>query len=150
MSAVAPSASLGAMYQEVILAHYRAPHNKRALAATTARAERRNPLCGDEVAVEVLVERGVVVDAAFSGRCCSIAQASASMMTDVVIGATRAEAEARFREVDALLNGRAVDVDDQTLGDRAALRGVAPFPARVACALLPWLSFRDAMEQVTA
>jgi nitrogen fixation NifU-like protein len=141
----AGSGVLAAMYQDVILAHYRAPHNKRAVAAPTARGARRNPLCGDEVQVEVRVEGGVVTDVGFGGRCCSIAQASASMLTDAVQGASLADVSSRWQEVDALLHGRDPGIDDAALGDRRALRGVAPFPARVPCALLPWQALRDAL-----
>jgi nitrogen fixation NifU-like protein len=136
------------MYQDVILAHYRQPHNKRALPSATRQASRKNPLCGDEVEVAVLLRDGVIVDAAFGGRCCSIAQASASMMTDAVIGGSLSDAASRAAEVDAVLHGRAT-VDDAALGDRAALRGVAPFPARVACAMLPWLALRDALTEAS-
>jgi nitrogen fixation NifU-like protein len=139
------TAPLAAMYQDVILAHYRAPHNKRAVEGPSGVGARRNPLCGDEVRVEVRVEDGVVRDVAFGGRCCSIAQASASMLTDAVRGGTREEVEARWQEVDALLHGRDPGVPDGALGDRAALRGVAAFAARVPCALLPWQALRDAL-----
>lgn len=142
--------SLAAMYQDVILRHYRAPHHKRALVAPTARGERKNPLCGDEVAVAVVVRDGTVIEAAFEGRCCSITQASASMLTDCVTGRPLAEVEQRWQEIDALLHGRPLAVDDAALGDRAALRGVVPFPARVACALLPWQALRDALAEVAA
>jgi nitrogen fixation protein NifU and related proteins len=146
--AAAGPASLASMYQDVILSHYRQPHNKRELSAPSARVERKNPLCGDEIVVAVTVRDGTIVDAAFSGRCCSITQASASMLTDAVIGSSIADAELRWTEVDALLHGRPT-ADDASLGDRAALRGVAPFPARVACAMLPWVALRDALDEVS-
>jgi nitrogen fixation NifU-like protein len=141
----APAASLAAMYQETILRHYRTPQHKRALPGATARGERKNPLCGDEVAIALVVDGDRITDAAFTGRCCSIAQASASMLTGRVRGETRDGAAQWLRTVDDLLHGRGTPVDDARLGDLTALRGVVPFPARVACALLPWLALRDAL-----
>jgi nitrogen fixation protein NifU and related proteins len=143
----AASASLSAMYQDVILTHYRKPNNKRELSSPTGQAERKNPLCGDEVLVAVLLRDGIIVDAAFTGRCCSITQASASMMTGAVIGGSVRDAALRAAEVDAVLHGRETVDDASSLGDLAALRGVAPFPARVACAMLPWLALRDALAE---
>src|SRR6478672_3104028 len=84
--------SLSAMYQDALLAHYRAPHNRRLLAQASGEGLRRNPLCGDEIRVQVRLEGDVIADVAFTGQSCSITTASASMMTDVVGGRTVADA----------------------------------------------------------
>ncbi len=138
------SASLSAMYQETLLAHHRAPHNRRAMLDATHVAERKNPLCGDALSLAVRVQDGVVRDAAFLGRGCSIAVASASMLTDVLPGLTVREALALADEVEAMLTGgTAAPALPEAL---EALRGVAPFPGRHGCASMPWLALRDAMR----
>ena len=130
------------MYQDELLAHYRAPHNRRELAAATGTGARRNPLCGDEICVQVHVEQDTIIDVAFDGRGCSIATASASMLTNVVRGISPRNALAIADAVDRMLRGEAPDLPD-TL---QALRGVAPFPARHGCATMPWAALRDALS----
>ncbi|HYW32498.1 MAG TPA: SUF system NifU family Fe-S cluster assembly protein [Gemmatimonas sp.] len=134
-------ASLSAMYQDTLLAHHRAPHNRRELLAPTGRGARKNPLCGDEIRVDVQVRDGLVADVAFGGRGCSIATASASMLTDVVCGLSRAEALVLCSRVEEMLHGGAAELP----AELDALRGVAPFPARHGCATMPWAALRDAL-----
>lgn len=134
--------TLSAMYQDALLAHYRAPHNRRALLAATGEAMRRNPLCGDEIHVQVEVDGDRIVDVAFTGRSCSITTASASIMTGAVRGLERADALRLAGQLDAMLQGLPADLPD-ALG---ALRGVAPFPARHGCAGMPWAALREALE----
>ncbi len=129
------------MYQETLLAHHRAPHNRRALTAPTSQGARKNPLCGDEIRVEVEVRAGRVVDVAFGGRGCSIATASASMLTDVVRGLSPANAVALCAQVEEMLHGSVAELPPAL----NALRGVAPFPARHGCATMPWAALRDAL-----
>lgn len=137
-------ASIAAMYQEALLAHHRAPHNKRALSDATAEASYRNPVCGDEITVQVRVVGDVIADAAFGGRGCSIATASASMMTDVVRGLRVSDTLALGDAVERMLSGGTVELPDSL----TPLRGVAPFAGRHGCARMPWQALRDALESV--
>lgn len=129
------------MYQEALLAHHRAPRNKRDLPSATARASYKNPVCGDEITVMLHVEQGVITDAAFSGRGCSIATASASMMTEVLRGRSTSEAHALTESVERMLSGASVELPDAL----TPLRGVAPFAGRHGCARMPWQALRDAL-----
>jgi len=128
--------SLEALYQEVIIEHYRRPQNRGELPNPTASVQLDNPLCGDEITLDLLVEDGVIVDVRFRGQGCSISQASASMMTQAVKGKTVAEADALMQRVQQMLKGEASAGPD--LGDLEALQGVAKFPVRIKCALLAW------------
>ena len=141
MSETGQSASIAAMYQEALLAHHRAPHNRRAVPDATSQASHKNPVCGDEITVMLHVADGVIADVAFSGRGCSIATASASMMTDVLRGLTAAEALAVGETVERMLAGATVPLPDAL----TPLRGVAPFAGRHGCARLPWQALRDAL-----
>lgn len=129
------------MYQEALLAHHRAPRNRRGLAAATGEASYRNPVCGDEIIVQVQVQGGVIADAAFGGRGCSIATASASMMTDAVYGLLVHEAEALAEKVERMLGGAAVELPEPL----SPLRAVAPFAGRHGCARMPWQALREAL-----
>jgi nitrogen fixation NifU-like protein len=131
-------AQLAALYQELILDHYRRPRNKGEVERPDAAGEARNPLCGDEVAVTVALDGDRVTDARFTGRGCSISQAAASMMTALVRGRTRAEVAALRGRVAALLAGDAAAAADPSLGDARALAGVAKYPARHRCAAMAW------------
>jgi nitrogen fixation NifU-like protein len=139
------SAAISALYQEMILDHYRRPRNKGTLDKPDAIVEMKNPLCGDEIALQVAFEGNTVADLKFSGRGCSISQASASMMTQLLKGKSAEEAEAirsRFRD---LMLGDASVADDPKIGPLKALSGVARFPARVKCALLAWNALDSAL-----
>ena len=138
------SAQLSALYQEMILDHYRRPRNKGTLENADASVEMKNPLCGDEIGLQVAFDGDQISDVRFSGRGCSISQASASMMTQLLKGKTRDEIESirkRFREL-MLGSGEATD----ELGPLRALSGVARFPARVKCALLAWNALESALS----
>jgi nitrogen fixation NifU-like protein len=144
------SADLRELYRHAILDHGRQPRNFRVLGSSARRAERYNPLCGDQVTVYVEVVDGVLNDVSFQGAGCLIAMASASMMTEAVKGKTRSETDALFREFRALLRGD----DPPVTGGSAALRnlaacsGIRKFPARVACATLPWHALQAALDGV--
>jgi nitrogen fixation NifU-like protein len=141
------SAEIAALYQELILDHYRRPRNKGTLENADASAEMKNPLCGDEITLQVAFNGNGVSDLRFSGRGCSISQASASMMTQLVKGKGTAEIaalRARFRE---MMLGDSSAVSDEKLGSLRALSGVARFPARVKCALLAWSALETAMAE---
>lgn len=137
------SAQLSALYQEMILDHYRRPRNKGILENADASVEMKNPLCGDEIALQVAFDGDSISDVKFSGRGCSISQASASMMTQLLKGKTREEIEpirAGFRNL--MMGGDPTD----DLGHLRALSGVARFPARVKCALLAWNALESALS----
>lgn len=147
MSRPETSAELSALYQELILDHYRRPRNKGTLENADASVEMKNPLCGDEICLQVAFEGASVCDLRFAGRGCSISQASASMMTQIVKGKSAEEIEAirsRFRD---LMLGDQSAADDQSLGSLRALSGVARFPARVKCALLAWNALETALSE---
>ena len=146
------SDSLTELYQSVILDHNRAPRNYGELAGATGRAEGRNPLCGDECTVWLRVERDTISEARFVGAGCAISRASASMMTQAVRGKTRAEAEALFDGVHALVTGRGDPATAATSLGRslAALGGVSRFPIRVKCASLAWHTMRAALRDDSA
>ena len=129
------------MYQDELLAHYRAPHNRRDLADPTGSGARLNPLCGDEIRVQVRLEHGLISDVGFGGRGCSIATASASMLTDVIRGLAPRDALALADSIDAMLRGETRAVPDSV----RSLQGVTPFPARHGCATMPWAALRDAL-----
>ncbi|MFN2637336.1 MAG: Fe-S cluster assembly sulfur transfer protein SufU [Gemmatimonadaceae bacterium] len=139
------SAEIAALYQEMILDHYRRPRNKGALENPDARVEMKNPLCGDEIELQVAFDGTNLRDLKFSGRGCSISQASASMMTQLVKGKSAAEIDAirtRFRD---LMLGDATAATDERIGSLRALSGVSRFPARVKCALLAWNALETAI-----
>jgi nitrogen fixation NifU-like protein len=140
------SAAVAALYQEMILDHYRRPRNKGILENADTSVEMRNPLCGDEIDLQVCFDCDLIRDVKFSGRGCSISQASASMMTQLIKGKSTAEIDAlreRFRE---LVLGDQSALTDKSLGSLRALAGVSKFPARVRCALLAWNALESALE----
>lgn len=138
-------AQLAALYQELILDHYRRPRNKGEIERPSTVGVARNPLCGDEVEVTVALDGDRVTEARFKGRGCSISQASASMMTGLVRGRTLAEVAALRRRVAALLAGDATAAADPSLGDARALAGVARYPARHRCAEMGWEALAEAL-----
>lgn len=137
--------SMAELYQSVIVDHDRRPRNFRAIDAPTAHAEGRNPLCGDEVRVELVLDADDrVADIAFQGQGCAISRASASMMTEALRGHTRREALELFDQFHAMLTGG--PVSKGTLGKLAAFGGVAEYPMRVKCATLAWHTMKEALE----
>ena len=147
MTGPGSDARLSALYQEVILDHYRRPRNRGALAEPTGSASLRNPLCGDEVDVQVTVQDGRVADVKFGGRGCSISQASASMMTELVKGRTPDEVHALGERFAEMIRGDAEAAKDQALGQARALSGVSRFPTRVRCALIAWEAMERAVKR---
>jgi len=139
------SATVEALYQEQILDHYRRPRNKGALPGATASAHISNPTCGDEVTVEVIVEGGVVRDIRFTGLGCSIAQASASMMTEMARGASIGAVRRTRAAIERLLRREPVTRD--ALGDLLAFEAVARYPARIECVLMPWRALERALGE---
>lgn len=143
------------LYQDVILDHYKHPRGRGLRAPYDAEAYQVNPTCGDELRVRVRLDPGasgpVVGDVSYDGQGCSISQAAASVLHELVVGRTVAEAEQIALAWRALLQGRGrVEPDEDTLGDGVAFAGVARYPARVKCALLAWVAWQDATARAVA
>lgn len=144
-----PRPELTALYQELILDHYRRPRNRGALGEDAISVAMRNPLCGDEITLQVALDGDVVRDVKFSGQGCAISQASASMMTQALKGKTRAEADALARRFNEMIAGDAEAAKDPSLGELRALAGVARIPVRVKCATLAWQAFDRSLGSTT-
>jgi nitrogen fixation protein NifU and related proteins len=143
---------LESMYQEIILDHYRNPHNRGLREPYDAEVHHVNPLCGDELTVRVsLKEVGgepAVADVSYDALGCSISQASASVMTDLVIGKNVTDAMAVFEEFLALMRSKGTgEPDEDLLEDAVAFSGVSKYPARIKCALLGWMAWKDATSR---
>jgi nitrogen fixation protein NifU and related proteins len=141
------------MYQEIILDHYKNPHHHGLRDPFEAEVHHVNPTCGDEVTVRVHLEgsgsEAKVVDVSYDGQGCSISQASTSVLTDLVIGRSVDEAFGTMDAFVELMQGRGkVEPDEDVLEDGVAFAGVAKYPARVKCALLGWMAFKDAVARV--
>ncbi|MBO9520951.1 MAG: SUF system NifU family Fe-S cluster assembly protein [Nocardioidaceae bacterium] len=143
---------LDSLYQEIILDHYRNPHHAGLRDPFEAEVHHVNPTCGDEVTLRVhLAEDGTVRDVSYDAEGCSISQASASVMTDLVIGKQLSEALDTHGVFLELMQGKGqVEPDEEVLEDGIAFAGVAKFPARVKCALLSWMAFKDAALQASS
>jgi nitrogen fixation NifU-like protein len=139
-------ANIQAMYQELILDHYRKPRNKGELENADRVVPMHNPLCGDEIFLHVKFDGDRVSDLKFTGRGCSISQAAASMMTESVKGKTAAEADTLWQRYHAMILGDQDAARDKALGPLRSLSGVSKFPARVRCALLAWNALEEALE----
>ena len=137
--------SLDDLYKEVILDHYKAPRNKRALPGAELSCTRNNPLCGDEITVYAHVSDGMIADVAFQGQGCSISQASASMMTEAVRGKRVEQAWDLAADFRAMMAGD-VGPDEDEFGDLVALKGVVKYPIRIKCAVLAWDVFQEAVR----
>jgi nitrogen fixation NifU-like protein len=146
---------LDAMYQEIILDHYKHPQNAGLREPYEAEVHHVNPTCGDEVTLRVHLggagDDATVVDVSYDALGCSISQASVSVMTELVIGKRVDEAMSILDSFVELMQGRGtVEPDEDVLEDGVAFAGVAKFPARVKCALLGWMAWKDATAQVAA
>jgi nitrogen fixation NifU-like protein len=143
--------NLESMYHEIILDHYKNPHGRGLRDPFDAESFQVNPTCGDEVTLRVKLDDGKVADVSYDGQGCSISQASTSVLTDLVVGHTLEEA---FTTMDAfveLMQGKGkIEPDEDVLEDGIAFAGVAKYPARVKCALLGWMAFKDAVARTTS
>jgi nitrogen fixation protein NifU and related proteins len=136
------------MYQEIILDHYKNPHHKGLREPYDAEVHHLNPTCGDEITLRVHLEGDKVADVSYDSEGCSISQASASVLTDLVIGKPIDEAMTLHEEFVQLMQSRGqVEPDEDVLEDAIAFAGVARYPARVKCALLAWMAWKDATAQ---
>jgi nitrogen fixation NifU-like protein len=145
---------LESMYQEIILDHYRHPHHRGLREPFDAQVHHINPTCGDEVTLRVsLKDAGgepAVADVSYDTLGCSISQASVSVLTELVIGKPVSEAmEINAAFVD-LMHARDAEPDDEVLGDAVVFAGVAKYPARIKCALLGWMAWKDATARALA
>ena len=143
------STELDSLYQEIILDHYKHPHHAGLRDPYEAEVHHVNPTCGDEVTVRVHLSGGLVSDVSYDAIGCSISQAATSVMADLVIGKPVTEAMAVQDSFLTLMQGKGtVEPDEDVLEDGIAFAGVAKFPARVKCALLPWMAWKDATNRV--
>jgi nitrogen fixation protein NifU and related proteins len=143
---------LESMYQEIILDHYRHPHHKGLRDPFDAQVHHVNPTCGDEITLRVTLKEAdgeaAVADVSYDALGCSISQASVSVLTDLLIGRTVDEAMQICGEFVELMRARdAADPDEDLLGDAVVFAGVAKYPARIKCALLGWMAWKDATAQ---
>ena len=137
------------LYQQVILDHHKKPRNFRKMEKASHSAQGFNPLCGDKISLYVLIEDGVIQDAAFQGSGCAISTASASLMSEAVKGRRLAEVHHLFAEMHDMLTRHDAPVPAD-LGKLAALSGVREYPARVKCASLCWHTLNAALANQSA
>jgi nitrogen fixation protein NifU and related proteins len=138
------------IYQEVILDHYKHPHRRGLREPFHAESYQVNPTCGDEVTLRVTLsdDGDQVADISYDGQGCSISQAATSVLTDQVIGRSVGDALKTVTAFTEMISSRgAVEGDEDVIGDGIAFAGVAKYPARVRCALLGWMAFKDALVQ---
>jgi nitrogen fixation NifU-like protein len=143
------------LYQEIILDHYRNPHHKGLREPFDAEVHHVNPTCGDEVTLRVKVAgrdgRAVIEDVSYDSLGCSISQASASVMTDLVVGRSLDVATKAYDEFLALMQSKGeLEPDEEVLEDAVAFSGVSKYPARIKCALLGWMAWKDATARALA
>jgi nitrogen fixation NifU-like protein len=139
--------NLNSLYQQLILDHYRNPRNKGELPERTVDIHMANPVCGDEIHLQLQIEDDVIVDAKHIGQGCSISQASVSMMTNLLKGKDLGEAEHLAERFTAMMHGDEEVARDKALGDLRALQGVSKFPVRIKCALLAFDALQEAIKK---
>lgn len=137
------------LYQEIILDHNRSPKNFRTIENPDRRVEAYNPLCGDHYTIYMNFDGDRVSDISFQGSGCAISKASASVMSELVKGKTKEEAEHLFEVFHDLVTGKADAAEFLDLGKLAAFGGVRDYPARVKCASLAWHTMHAALTSDT-
>lgn len=141
---------LKALYQEVILDHNKSPRNFRVMSDATNVVEGYNPLCGDHYTIYLKMEEGIVREVSFQGSGCAISKASASLMSTVMKGKSKEEAEVLFQQFHQLVtSGLDPSTNSDELGRLAVFAGVSEFPARVKCAILAWHTVHSALQGKT-
>lgn len=139
---------LDALYQDVILDHYKNPQNKKLNANFDAQVHHINPSCGDEITLNITLAGDVVESISWDGVGCSISQASVSIMSDLLVGKKIEEAEKIQNEFLHLMQSKgSITGNPDVLEDAVALSGVSKYPARIKCALLGWMAYKDAVVQ---
>ena len=140
---------LDSLYQEVILDHYKSPQHKGLSGQKDVQVHHKNPSCGDEVTLNLIMDGQVVKDISWDGVGCSISMASVSVMSELIIGKSYKGAMAILDAFVELMQSKGQGVGDENLlEDGVAFAGVSKFPARIKCALLGWMAFKDASTQV--
>lgn len=143
--------SVDSMYQEIILDHYKNPHHKGLREPYDVEVHHLNPTCGDEITLRVVLDGDTVADVSYDSEGCSISQASASVLTDLVIGRTLSHGQVAYDAFVELMQSKGqLEPDEEVLEDAVAFAGVSKYPARVKCALLAWMAWRDAVVQAAA
>lgn len=142
--------NLNSLYQQLILDHYRKPRNKGELPEKTVEIHMANPVCGDEIRLQLQIEDDRIVDARHVGQGCSISQASVSMMTNILKGKELKDAEALADRFTAMMHGDEEPARDKAMGDLRALQGVSKFPVRIKCALLAFDALQEAIKKTRA
>ncbi|HEY2833903.1 MAG TPA: SUF system NifU family Fe-S cluster assembly protein [Sporichthyaceae bacterium] len=139
---------VNALYQEIILDHYRHPHHKGLREPFQAEVHHVNPTCGDEVTLRVHVVDDVVQDVSYDALGCSISQASTSVLADLLIGKKIDDAMAVHQEFLTLMQSKGHgEPDEDVLEDAVAFQGVSKYPSRIKCALLGWMAWKDAVTR---
>ena len=141
---------LNSLYQEVILDHYKRPRHK-GLVVGDVQVHHINPSCGDEITLSLKLAGDKVESITWDGVGCSISQASVSIMSDLLINKSKAEAESILDTFVSMMQSKGSDSgDEEILEDGVALAGVSKYPARIKCALLGWMAYKDAVNQVVS
>ncbi|GAA1365282.1 MULTISPECIES: Fe-S cluster assembly sulfur transfer protein SufU [Catellatospora] len=142
---------LDQLYQEIILDHYKRPQGRGLREPFAADVHHVNPTCGDEITLRVALDGETISDISYDGQGCSISQASASVLYELLNGRKVDDALAVHAAFVELMGGKGqVEPDEEVLGDAVAFAGVAKYPARVKCALLSWMALKDAVAQAVA
>jgi nitrogen fixation NifU-like protein len=140
---------LDSLYQEVILDHYKHPLNKGLASNYGAQVHHVNPSCGDEITLNITANDGVITAITWDGVGCSISQASVSIASDLLVNKSFAQADAILNEFTELMQSKGTkEGNPDVLEDAVALAGVSKFPARIKCALLGWMAFKDAAVRI--
>jgi nitrogen fixation NifU-like protein len=138
---------LSSLYQQLILEHYRNPRNKSELDEKSIEIHMANPVCGDEIRLQLRIEDDRIAEARFVGQGCSISQAAVSMMTTLLKGRKLDDADALAKRFTQMMHGDEDAAKDKTLGDLRALQGVSKFPVRIKCALLGFDALQEALRR---
>ena len=141
------SPQLSSLYQQLILEHYRNPRNKAELDGKSVEIHMANPVCGDEIRLQLRIEDDRIAEAKFVGQGCSISQASVSMMTTLLEGRSLDEADTLAQRFTDMMHGDEDAAKDRSLGDLRALQGVSKFPVRIKCALLGFDALQEALKK---
>ena len=142
--------NLSSLYQQLILDHYRNPRNKGELPERTVEIHMANPVCGDEIRLQLRIEDDRIAEARHLGQGCSISQASVSMMTQLLKGKGLDEAEGGARRFTEMMHGDQEAARDRAMGDLRSLQGVSKFPVRIKCALLAFDALQEAIKATRA
>ena len=141
---------MDSLYQDIILDHYKHPHGK-GLRDGDAEVHHVNPTCGDEITLRVRLDGSTVADISYDSQGCSISQASASVLNDLLVGKQIGEAQQVQEAFLELMQSKGQsEGDEELLEDAIAFAGVSKYPARVKCALLSWMAWKDATAQALA